>query len=450
MRIFSKLEKVQKQAIGLLSIGTFLEYFDLFLYVHMAVLLNELFFPKGDPHTQKLLAAFAFSTTFVFRPVGALIFGYIGDTFGRKVTIVITTFMMAITCLIMANVPTYAQIGMAAAWIVTMCRVLQGMSSMGEIVGAQLFLTEAIHLPARYPAVGLIYIFGDLGATTALGIATLATSYGFNWRMAFWIGAGVALVGSVARTTLRESPEFADARRRLESVAERANSDPTLYKKRGTYDRQKVNKKTTWAYFLIQCSSPVFFYFTFIYSAQILKHTFNYAPHQILLHNFSLGIFQLFAWSILRSYLSVKHYPLKILQVAFVGSSVLVLALPFLLNNIQSPFQLFLIQAIMVVFKANDMPALPLFLRHFPIFKRFTYASFLYALSRALVYVITSFGLTYLVEYFGYWGLLLIMVPVLIGYGYGINYFKKLDLESGRYKQEMNIRAEAAKRLARG
>ena len=67
------LTKEQKQAVGLLSIGTFLEYFDLMLYVHMAVLLNELFFPKTDPHTASLLTALAFCSTFVLRPIGALI-----------------------------------------------------------------------------------------------------------------------------------------------------------------------------------------------------------------------------------------------------------------------------------------------------------------------------------------------------------------------------------------
>lgn len=67
------LTKEQKWAVGLLSIGTFLEYFDLMLYVHMAVLLNELFFPKFDPFIASLLTAFAFCSTFVFRPVGAMI-----------------------------------------------------------------------------------------------------------------------------------------------------------------------------------------------------------------------------------------------------------------------------------------------------------------------------------------------------------------------------------------
>ncbi|WPX99148.1 MFS transporter N-terminal domain protein [Candidatus Megaera polyxenophila] len=63
------------------------------LYVHMAVLLNELFFPKTDPFTASLLAAFGFCSTYLLRPFGALIFGYIGDNIGRKATVIITTML---------------------------------------------------------------------------------------------------------------------------------------------------------------------------------------------------------------------------------------------------------------------------------------------------------------------------------------------------------------------
>ncbi len=92
------LTKEQKRAVSLLSVGTFLEYFDLMLYVHMSVLLNELFFPETDPYTASLISAAVFCSTFVFRPIGALIFGYIGDKHGRKATVVITTMMMAMSC----------------------------------------------------------------------------------------------------------------------------------------------------------------------------------------------------------------------------------------------------------------------------------------------------------------------------------------------------------------
>jgi hypothetical protein len=81
----------------------------------------------------------------------------------------------------------------------------------------------------------------------------------------------------------------------------------------------------------------------------------------------------------------------------------------------------------------TEFPAVPIFLKNFPVFKRFSYASFLYALARAVIYIIISFGLTYLVSYFGYWGLLVLMIPVLIGYGYGLRHFIKLEREAGRY-----------------
>jgi MFS family permease len=436
MQIFNHLDKNLKQTIKLLSLGTFLEYFDLFLYVHMAVLLNDLFFPPADSHAKTLLTAFAFCSSFVFRPIGALLLGYIGDTYGRKVTVVITTFMMAITCLIMANAPTYSQIGIAAAWIVTGCRILQGMSSMGEIVGAQLFLTEATPLPVRFPVVALISVFADLGATMAIAVGVLATSYGFNWRIAFWIGSGVALIGSFARTTLRESPEFADARKRLQNVAKRAKEDITKIKARPFYN-ESVNVKTALAYFLVKCGGPTFLYFNFFYSVSILKSNFNYTAHQVLVHNILLAVVQIFGWSILRTYLSTKVHPLKILSFVGIVLAISIPFMPWLLNNLTAPWQLFIIQTYIIIFQPNELPAAPIIFKSFPVFKRFSAASFLFSMAYAVIYAITSFGLVYLVNYFGYWGLLVVMVPVLIGYGYGIQHFTKLEKAAGRYPKLM-------------
>ena len=202
----SPLTRSQKEAIGLLQIGTFLEYFDLMLYVHMAVVLNELFFPKTDPHTASLLAAFAFCSTFILRPFGALLFGYIGDNIGRKTTVIITTTMMAVSCMIMANLPTYAQIGISAAWLVTICRMVQGLSSMGEIMGAEIYVTEITKPPHQYPAVSFIAVASAFGSLAALGVAALTTRYGFNWRMAFWIGACIAVIGSRCPNPIKRNP----------------------------------------------------------------------------------------------------------------------------------------------------------------------------------------------------------------------------------------------------
>jgi MFS family permease len=240
------------------------------LYIHMAVLLNELFFPKTDAHTAAILTAFAFCSTYLLRPIGALVFGYIGDHAGRKVTVIITTTMMSISCLIIANLPTYGQIGIAASWIVTACRIAQGMSSMGEITGAQLYLSKTIKPPALYPAVALIGVAASSGVAVALAIASFVTSFGFNWRLAFWVGATIAVVGAVARTTLRETPDFADAKRRLKNTIEKANVDSKKLANNLIW-KEKVNQKTSLALFLVDLYVAIMLLFCLCPLRQYIK-----------------------------------------------------------------------------------------------------------------------------------------------------------------------------------
>ena len=210
----TSMTRKQKEAVGLLSIGTFLEYFDLMLYVHMAVLLNELFFPKTDLYIKSLITAAAFCSTYIMRPFGAIIFGWVGDNIGRKYTLILTTLLMSGCCLTMANLPTYAEIGITASIVLTICRIIQGMSSMGEMIEAQIYLTEFIKVPARYQAVAGLVLAATTGAFAALGLASLVLSNpNFSWRYAFGVGAFIALVGWVARSSLKETSEFVNARR---------------------------------------------------------------------------------------------------------------------------------------------------------------------------------------------------------------------------------------------
>jgi hypothetical protein len=83
-----------------------------------------------------------------------------------------------------------------------------------------------------------------------------------------------------------------------------------------------------------------------------------------------------------------------------------------------------------VFFGVNVLPAGPIFYSHFPIFKRFTYTGFAYALSRAIMHLTTSFGFIFLFEYLGHYGILVIMIPILIGFSFGLNHFEKLDKQN--------------------
>jgi MHS family proline/betaine transporter-like MFS transporter len=382
MHVMIRLSKERKEAIFLLQIGTFLEYFDLMLFVHMAVVLNELFFPKFDPFTNSLLSAFAFCSTFALKPVGALVFGYIGDKVGRKHTVIITTIVMAISCLIMANVPTYAQIGITASWVITICRGLQGMSSIGESIGAELYTAELIPVPLRYKAVGYIGFAGVVGMVVSLIVAKVILSLGIN-----------------------ENPAW----------------------------EEKVNKKTSLAYFLIFCGWPFCFYFSYVHCGGILKEQFHYTKEALIHHNLMISIFNLVGLFLFIR-LTEKIHPLIILKAKLIIYIPFLFMVPWLLLNTKSDSTIFIIQIFGVIFGHSTIPAKAIFLMHFPIFKRFRYASMITAISHVTLYIITSFGLVYAVKFFGEYGILLISLPVTFSFLWGLLHFEKLEKDSGEYK----------------
>lgn len=435
MGLLSSLNREQKEAIGLLQIGTFLEYFDLMLYVHMAVLLNEIFFPKTDPHTASLLAAFALCSSLAFRPLGALIFGWVGDHIGRKPTIIITTTIMAISCVVMANLPTYAQIGITAAWLVTLCRVVQGVSSMGEVVGAEIYLTETISRPACFPVVALMCAIVDLGGAAALGVAFLVTTCGMNWRNAFWMGAIIALVSAFARTRLRETPEFLEIKRKwLKKEIQQMNvdDDPVRGAAFNATWKEPVNKKTLLSYFFISCGVPLGFYLAFFHFIPILKENFGYSSQDIIQHNFFLA-FMYPLTNIVLAYLSYRVHPLKLQKIRSTLGFLLLIALPSLIMAVTSPVQLFLIQILLCIFRLDDVPSIPIFLSHFPVYCRFTSATLLFAVSRALMYIVTSFGLIYVVGYWGSFGIWAVALPIAIAYLCSLSHFVSLERKRKLY-----------------
>lgn len=426
-----KLTAEQKKAVGLLSIGTFLEYFDLMLYVHMAVLLNELFFPKTDQFTASLLSAFAFCSSYLLRPFGAIVFGYIGDNIGRKHTVVITTFLMSFSCLIMANLPTYAQIGIAASWIITICRILQGLSSMGEIIGAELYLSEMIKPPLRYSSVAIIGVAGTLGATISLAIASCVTSFEFNWRIAFWFGAGVAFIGSIARTTLRETVEFINAKKRINSTLKQSGITSVSINQK-LLAKSNVNKVTIIAYFFIECTGPLWFCITYIYCANILKNSFGFTPEEVIHQNFLVAFVELLGTIILTIFI-IKIHPIKVLTIKFYISSIFLILIPVLLNNISNYYELLFVQLFIVLLAPTGFPAFSVFCMKFPVYQRFMCTSLIFAISRALMYAISSFGIVFATNCYNHWGLMIIVIPVIIGYAFGLFYFRKLEVSDGSY-----------------
>jgi hypothetical protein len=156
---------------------------------------------------------------------------------------------------------------------------------------------------------------------------------------------------------------------------------------------------------------------------------FDYTPAQIIHQNFIVTMVE-FLVLLFITFLSSKIYPLKILKVKLIIFFGFILLYPYILHNSSSPFEVMLMQLGIVFFGVNVLPAGPIFYSHFPIFRRFTYTGFAYALSRAIVHLVTSFGFIYLTEHLGSYGILVIMIPILVGFTFGLNHFEKLEQAS--------------------
>jgi MFS transporter, MHS family, proline/betaine transporter len=184
----------------------------------------------------------------------------------------------------------------------------------------------------------------------------------------------------------------------------------------------------------MMCVSPIVIYFVYFHSVSILRDLSHYTPHQVLVHSLWVGILaELLGYSVLRTHLTTIFHPLKILRLSWIVLCILSLLMPWYMHHITAVWHLFLIQALLLLFKVNDFPAVPIFYRSFPVFKRFTAASLLFAMATAVTYAATSFGLTYLIDYFNYWGFWVLITPALIDYGYGLHYFIKQERKTARY-----------------
>ena len=196
-------------------IGNVMEWYDFGLYGYFAPVIAKLFFPSED-HLASLIATFGvFAAGFVMRPIGALLFGHLGDTVGRTKALAASVILMAVPTFLCGLLPTYATIGETAPVLLTLLRLMQGLSVGGEFTGSIAFMVE--HAPPNHR--GLVGSWTVCGAAlgTLLGSAIGALTtwdlpasdlYSWGWRIPFLIGLGVGVLGLYLRKGIGEPEEF--------------------------------------------------------------------------------------------------------------------------------------------------------------------------------------------------------------------------------------------------
>src|ERR1700760_4650571 len=252
------------------SAGTAFEWYDFFIFGSLAPVISKVFFAGLEP-TPALLAALAlFAAGFAFRPLGALIFGVIGDRLGRKGAFLITVSLMGSATFLIGFLPTYAQAGTLGPTLLIVLRILQGIALGGEYGGAAIYVAEHAPNDKRGSATGWIQSSASFGLLAALLVIVATRTYmgeeDFNtwgWRIPFLASAVLLAISLWMRAKLSESPEF----QRIRDEGDIAHA-PLLE----AFGTKKNLKRVFIAFFGIMCAQGAVWYFTFFYLQVFLQN----------------------------------------------------------------------------------------------------------------------------------------------------------------------------------
>ncbi|QEO14378.1 MHS family MFS transporter [Agromyces intestinalis] len=221
----AQIKREERKVLASTLVGTSIEWYDFFIYAQAAgVVLAPLFLAPLAETNAGLAQIISFATigiSFLFRPLGAVVAGHLGDKFGRKRMLVFTLVLMGLSTSLIGLLPTYAQIGIAAPLLLVFLRILQGFSAGGEWGGAALMAVE--HAPkgrrgffGAYPQIGVPV--GMILATFTLWVLTSSMSpeafLAWGWRVPFLLSIVLILVGYLIRRSVEESPVFQELQRR--------------------------------------------------------------------------------------------------------------------------------------------------------------------------------------------------------------------------------------------
>lgn len=209
----SGMSASSKRTTLLASFGGALEYYDFIVYGVFAAEIARNIFPASSPLVSLMSSFGAFAVGYLARPVGGIVLSHFGDRFGRRRVFVVSLLGMSGATFGMGLVPTFAQWGVAAPILMILLRLLQGFCLGGELPGAITYVVEAAPRRASF-ASGFVFFCVMFGVVLATVLSLLIQNYlpaelaGYGWRIPFWVGGALGIVGFWVRRSLEESPQF--------------------------------------------------------------------------------------------------------------------------------------------------------------------------------------------------------------------------------------------------
>jgi len=217
----NKLTRNEIKIIGLSSVGGALEFFEFTIYALFSEYIGAHFFPSKNTSATLLMTFGVYALGYLARPIGGMVFGHLGDKYGRKNTFSLTILLMSASTLLIGCLPSYETIGISATVLLIFLRILQGFSVGGEISGATVFTAE--HLPINYRGLGIGILFMGITLGNTLGGLvgfTLNYSLGekammaWGWRLPFLLGFFLGIFSYIIRRNTLETPVFQEIERK--------------------------------------------------------------------------------------------------------------------------------------------------------------------------------------------------------------------------------------------
>jgi MHS family proline/betaine transporter-like MFS transporter len=208
----------EHRAIAAVTMGSILEWYEIYLYIYWSPLICRLFFGNGDSEANLFNTFLIFALGFVSRPLGGILFGRLGDTIGRKRSLLISIGMMMLPTFVMGLMPTYAQIGVAAPILLAILRIVQSCPAGGEMPGAFCYLYESSAVEHRRYLTSWGAVGNQLGIVVSMlecllleHLLTPEQLVAWGWRVSFLVGGCIGLLGLTLRFRLHETPLFCEA-----------------------------------------------------------------------------------------------------------------------------------------------------------------------------------------------------------------------------------------------
>lgn len=382
---------MSQRAIYSGCIGTILEWYDFIIYAYLATILATLFFPKQNPFTAVMLSYAVFATGYFARPLGALVFGYLGDTLGRKKALMITLLLMSLSTATIGLLPTYQTWGLWAPILLILLRLIQGFAVGGESFGAACFVVESFKQKRGFLA-SLTWassVVGNLLGSLMVVVITFIfhneSLYTIGWRIPFLLGLITGLLGLYIRGKTIEPIAF--CRLQQKSAVEK---NPV---KKALYSHKLLILQLTALYLLSALITYLIFVFMPLYINNILKASLRIASSINVAMLILLIIFD-----ILFGYLSDHYSPRKLLLISASGFIFLSYPLYVLISHLIY-FQLFIALFTLTILSACFQgPLTALVIQSIPIQLRYTVGSIAYNLTYAFFGGTAPLVATYLVH----------------------------------------------------